>query len=290
MNGGHITFAANSTSYDVPVPDSVVTIDPSATMATTSFNTVTNQWETSIPKSFSGNAFIGAVAWPVPVNLPGGIHPVTWSAQFQSDAPISINWLWAAAVYSNFTSAYDTLGVKPLDDNHLSMWANSDHAGTPEYYKSYVVGGARGGGGANYTGSLTATLSVKPTVVGSCGGGTTCGGACVDTSTDPNNCGACGNVCGAGTTCAGGQCTCASGTQCGGTCVDTSTDGNNCGACGNVCASGTSCVNGTCQGSCNPHFDCGGFFVDSCNDTNNCGGCNVSCGFGATCNNGVCSF
>ncbi len=38
-------------------------------------------------------------------------------------------------------------------------------------------------------------------------------------------------------------------TSCNGTCIDTSSDSNNCGYCGNVCSSGTSCVSGTCSAS-----------------------------------------
>ncbi|HEY1954116.1 MAG TPA: hypothetical protein VGH28_00840 [Polyangiaceae bacterium] len=36
--------------------------------------------------------------------------------------------------------------------------------------------------------------------------GTMCGADCVDTSSDPNNCGACGNPCDLSSTCTGGQC------------------------------------------------------------------------------------
>ena len=39
-----------------------------------------------------------------------------------------------------------------------------------------------------------------------CCNGTTCGSACVDLTTDPNNCGACGNVCPATDTCVAGAC------------------------------------------------------------------------------------
>ncbi len=38
-------------------------------------------------------------------------------------------------------------------------------------------------------------------------------------------------------------------TTCGGLCVDTSSDDNNCGGCFNVCGAGTSCVGGVCQGT-----------------------------------------
>jgi hypothetical protein len=49
--------------------------------------------------------------------------------------------------------------VKPVDDNKASAYQNSDHAGTPEAYRSSVVGGAMGGGGANYTGGDSGTAS-----------------------------------------------------------------------------------------------------------------------------------
>jgi hypothetical protein len=46
-----------------------------------------------------------------------------------------------------------------VDDPKLSRYQNSDHAGTPENDKQNVTGGATGGGGSNYTGSLSATKS-----------------------------------------------------------------------------------------------------------------------------------
>jgi hypothetical protein len=75
---------------------------------------------------------------------------------------VGLNWKWAAAVYTSFNSDYNALGVKPVDDNKASQYKNSDHAGTPENYKQFVTGGARGGGGSNYTGSLSGTESVGP--------------------------------------------------------------------------------------------------------------------------------
>ena len=45
----------------------------------------------------------------------------------------------------------------------------------------------------------------------------------------------------AGPTCSSGQ------LECGGTCINTQTDGQNCGACGKTCGSGSTCQNGTCS-------------------------------------------
>jgi hypothetical protein len=57
-----------------------------------------------------------------------------------------------------------------VDDNHVSAYQNSDHAGTPEAFLPYVIGGATGGGGSNYTGSLSSTQQVTPAVLSSLSG------------------------------------------------------------------------------------------------------------------------
>jgi hypothetical protein len=69
-----------------------------------------------------------------------------------------------AAVYTVLTTNYNVLGVKPAHTN-TCLYDNSDHAGTPEGidpgsgrpFKSFVTGGARGGGGSNWTGSWSGT-------------------------------------------------------------------------------------------------------------------------------------
>ena len=103
-----------------------------------------------------------------------------------------------------------------------------------------------------------------------CGAGGTnecCGGTCVDSQTDPSNCGSCGAHCSGAETCAGGRCgfdTCTlalqgdpchlpaseewdTGDCCGASCVDITTDSANCGGCNLPCATGTTCTNGACQ-------------------------------------------
>ena len=151
-----------SANFTLSVPDATVTFDPAAILATTTFTG--GMWVTRVPLSgLAGNTFLSALSYSVPANLPGGIHNVTWSGMFTSDTPgTSLQWKWAAAVYQNFSSDYTSLGVKPVDDNVASQYKNSDHAGTPENFKSHVIGGARGGGGSNYTGGYSGTVNVGP--------------------------------------------------------------------------------------------------------------------------------
>jgi hypothetical protein len=158
-----ISFTANGTNYTLAVPNAFITFDPHATSATTSFDPSTTTWFTTLPSTgLSGNQFLDGLVFPVLSNLPGGIHNVTWQGTFMSGATgLSAQWKWGAAVYpsSHFSSDYNALGVKPVDDNTGSQYQNSDHAGTPENYKSYVTGGATGGGGSNYTGSYSGTAN-----------------------------------------------------------------------------------------------------------------------------------
>jgi hypothetical protein len=151
-----------SANFTLAVPDATVTFDPAATTATTVF--VGGMPVTRVPSSgLAGNTFFSALSYLVPTNLPGGIKNVTWSGTITSDTPgVSVQWKWAAAVYTIFSLDYNALGVKPVDDNKASQYQNSDHAGTPENFKPYVTGGATGGGGSNYTGSLSGTVTVGP--------------------------------------------------------------------------------------------------------------------------------
>ncbi len=78
---------------------------------------------------------------------------------------------------------------------------------------------------------------------------TLCNGACIPTSTDPNNCGGCGLKCAAPLACAGGACAsgCLPGLDsCAQSCVDRQSDNANCGACGHACATGDGCIKGHC--------------------------------------------
>ena len=156
-----IRFTAGATPYTLSVPDARLTFCPSCSPATTTFDGTT--WATTVASSgLAGNVFLSGLAYRVPTDFPGGIKPLTWSGTFSSDTPgITIAWQWAAAVYTSFSTNYNSLGVKPVDDDKASAYKNSDHAGTPESFRQFVVGGATGGGGSNDTGSLSGTATVS---------------------------------------------------------------------------------------------------------------------------------
>jgi hypothetical protein len=99
-----------------------------------------------------------------------GVKNITWSGCIASNqCGVCVNWQWAAAVYKCFSTNLNDLGIKPADDNHLGPYYNSDQAGTPEFFRNYVTGGARGGGGSNFTGSLSGTQGVCAEFCKDCG-------------------------------------------------------------------------------------------------------------------------
>jgi hypothetical protein len=129
-----------------------------------------------------------------------------------------------------------------------------------------------------------------------------CGGTCQDTTSDPFNCGGCGNVCVSGSCILGdagaGICNCPLPyTQCGPDCVDTYSDINHCGSCDNDCTivgaglTELNCNLGHCycgatgQGTICPDGTCSTLG----RDPNNCGACgNVCLAPAQDCDNGTC--
>jgi hypothetical protein len=180
---------------------------------------------------------------------------------------------------------------------------------------SYCAAGTNPGGHARAATCDGTTITNPNGYAQACPQGpqsTSCGTACVDTTSDPSNCGGCGKSCGIGS-CQNGACscqpptvaheaTCASGggpapMLCGGTCVDTNCDATNCGGCAQKCPKfpAVGCRNGACAclgtiaGSTTKFTLCGSGCVDDQNDVNNCGNCGNKCASGATCSAGVCT-
>jgi len=163
MQNANIQFSTPAANYNLPVPNALITFSPTVTAASVSFDSGLQAWMIQAPSSgLAGNTLLNALAFQTPSGgLPGGIKSVTWAGSFVTDTPgTSLQWKWAAAVYGQFGSDYNALGVKPVDDNNASAYKNSDHAGTPEYFKTFVIGGATGGGGSNYTGGYSGTSSI----------------------------------------------------------------------------------------------------------------------------------
>jgi hypothetical protein len=160
FDASQVDFTAGGVSYTVSVPAALILYDPAATTASTVFDVGTGEWHTTVPAGYTGDVFLSGSGFDVSPALPGGINPVTWCGSMGTNVGgATFQWKWAAAVYSSFPSDPNAIGVKPVDSNSLSIYANSDHAGTPESAKGFVVGGARGGGGSNWTGSYSATLT-----------------------------------------------------------------------------------------------------------------------------------
>ena len=141
-----------------PVPDGHVTFSSTATAPSTSYSG--GSWATTVPASYSGKTFWVGIPVQVPsTGLPGSVKPVTWSGSINSATPgLTVHWQWQAAVYTNTTQfstdyAANNLAVAPEDG------LGTGDAGTPVNEIKYVTGGARGGGGSNYTGSLSAVAA-----------------------------------------------------------------------------------------------------------------------------------
>src|SRR6266540_3735791 len=97
-----------------------------------------------------------------------------------------------------------------------------------------------------------------------CTTGTACGQSCVNTATDNNNCGMCGNLCGIGQSCQASQCVCQTGLiLCNGLCVQS--DANHCGTCTMTCSAGQVCSNNACtsEGCTGSQMMCGTACVDT---------------------------
>jgi probable HAF family extracellular repeat protein len=154
-----ITITSPQGKFTYPVPDGTIVFSPSAKCATTTFGS--SGWTTTVPLAGGDEILLSALGIKAPANVQAA--SVTWSGSFSSSTPgVSIAWKWGAAVYTKDMTQpqYNALGVKPTHNN-TCLYNNPDHAGTPENMKRYVIGGARGGGGANWTGGWSGTAKAN---------------------------------------------------------------------------------------------------------------------------------
>lgn len=162
VKNAKVTFSSSGVNYVIGIPDSKIIFSSAAVTSSGTFGD--GKWQVTYPKSAGGNSFLGGLMWDVPdTGLIGGTNPVTWTADVATNigSVSSLKWQWSAAVYKQ----------APVDPNALGVqWAEGTRSsGTPHNYVAYVTGGARGGGGSNYTGSWSATkeatnLAVSPEI------------------------------------------------------------------------------------------------------------------------------
>jgi hypothetical protein len=165
VTNASISFTANGTNYNLPVPNAVVTFSSTATSPSTTWDAANNRWSTLVPtSSVNGNAtihtFFDGVAYQVPSGgFPNGIQNVTWQAAYSTSATgLSFNWQWGEAVYNAFAATGDKGNYSGLTVNSLD---SSVPAGTPVNYEPNLIFGDTGNG---YTGLYSRTAGVVPTI------------------------------------------------------------------------------------------------------------------------------
>ncbi|HEY7372556.1 MAG TPA: glycoside hydrolase family 30 beta sandwich domain-containing protein [Polyangia bacterium] len=135
-----------------------------------------------------------------------------------------------------------------------------------------VACGSKAGGGSPGSGGSGPGAGGGGGTISCNAGQDLCGGQCIDTTSDSDNCGGCGIPCLGGHTCQNRQCACPAGLlECSGSCV--ASDATHCGTCSNACTGNQVCAGGSCTSMCT-----GG--------TTPCG--TACCGSNQTCTNNAC--
>jgi len=201
----------------------------------------------------------------------------------------------SVALFALTAASLTTVFACSSRDEVLMFGAGTNDSGAPppSFVEPDAASGATGDGGRLEPESLMCMTTECPPPFATCPSfGALPNYACsTDLSSDPANCGACGNTCGAGASahhfkagCTNGVCQplCEAGySDCNGIPDDgcesnPKTDPNNCGICGNQCPDGVACIGGTC--GCPPGMtECNGTCVDLTSDDANCGTCGFAC-------------
>jgi Concanavalin A-like lectin/glucanases superfamily len=207
--------------------------------------------------------------WNMPFLSVNGATVYGWLWQVNGNNPLSTTVSLNA--WHHLAITYDPTAVSPTVGREIFYVDGAQVAtGTGTYspsgltdYFSTLIGGAKPSGVNSYllgrideprtynrvlsaaeiSTLATARLSCSASSCAACPMGlSSCGGSCVNETTDASNCGSCGHACNSagGETCVAGTCTCTSGTDCSGTCVDTTSDANNCNGCNLACGMPTS--------------------------------------------------
>lgn len=167
ISSAKLSFTYNSVAYNIPLPNAELTFSSSNGSTPTITYASGGYWDMDFPKTGTQNPFLTGVMYQVPAALNGMTisgSGASLSESFSTDytaGAVSLNWQWAMAQYTQ-TAAPNALGVTASDTQINSQ---SYKSGTPYSLISYIVAGGTGGGGSNYTGSNSGTLSVTPAVL-----------------------------------------------------------------------------------------------------------------------------
>jgi hypothetical protein len=144
----NVSFVLNGKTY--PMPDGVVTFDPTASAISTSF--YGGAWHTTVnPSHLSDEIFFTGAAIPIDANITGGGQATLQFTTLTDNTGLNFSWQWSAAAYTDWPDDWNIAGIQ--------AYHNSLHAGAPtnSTVQHSLIQGPRGGGGSNYTGSWSAT-------------------------------------------------------------------------------------------------------------------------------------
>jgi len=158
FKAGTITFqyvVSNPIISNLAIPDGRIVADNSVSTPITSYDANSNTWITKVPVGFSSTSDIfitGAI-----INSSNGFKKQNGNTGsvlkgiFYSTKPFNDQWAYAIAAYQpQFTYAQ-------IDNPGEVVSVNGTYrAGAPTTQVQYLVNGASGGGGNNYTGSSSA--------------------------------------------------------------------------------------------------------------------------------------
>ncbi|KAK3899980.1 hypothetical protein C8A05DRAFT_36395 [Staphylotrichum tortipilum] len=131
-------------------PHSFISLDASLQTCSVAALTPSNTWQTTAPLPGSGNTFFSAVGIPVPAGSSWAKAKVSWCGDIVAPGQIAVQI--AAAVYNPACE----MGVANPEacETHTGY-----HAGVPTGCLGGLVAGGTGGGGSNWSGSLSSTFT-----------------------------------------------------------------------------------------------------------------------------------
>ena len=130
-------------------PDSLIQLDANLQTCGTASLAANGNWQATAPLPGSGNTFLSAVAIPVPAGTNWAKAKVTWCGDIIAPGQVAVQI--AAAIY---TSCDQRTAFPEACETHTSY-----HAGVPTGCLARLVPGGTGGGGSNWSGSLSATYT-----------------------------------------------------------------------------------------------------------------------------------